>query len=312
MKRIAILAFGLLLFSACEDDPVVTDNSYPTDGLALSEVRTSILLNSYNPSLGFVSETGRLLAEDAYPNTFTHLSLVNDPGSPLYSAIADSIYLNQPLAAGPSFYVNDQTVDPALLLQSIDDAQGKRPIAVVNHAVTTNDTAWIIDSKVQFFRDTVNPGFRIATYMATTIKAKNYNGLGINLNTNPASGLVKVENDATLWEVELDNSDTTRKLTAVNDTFMHRNVMVKNFNPESAWGFSFEEYSPFGQSFSEGDIIGTRTTPIRHYFLRPESGESEAHDPGYDYSPSFITIIWVQNQDTDKYEYINSVMTSLD
>lgn len=311
MKRIAILAFGLLLFSACEDDPVVTDNSYPTDGLALPEVRTSILLNSYNPSLGFVSETGRLLAADAYPGAFTHMSLVNDGASPLYSAIADSIYLNQPLAAGPSFYLNDQTVDPALLLQSVDDAQGKRPIAVVNHKVTTNDTAWIIDSKVKFFRDTVNPGFRIATYMATSLVAKNYPGLGFNLNTNPAQGLVKNVGDATLWEVDLDNIDSTRKITTANDTFMHRNVMVKNYNPESAWGTSFEEYSPFGQSFSEGDVIGTRTTPIRHYFLRPESGDSDAHDPGYAFSPSFVTIIWVQNQDTDKYEYVNSVMTTL-
>lgn len=311
MKRIAILAFGLLLFSACEDDPVVTTNSYPTDGLALPEVRTSLLLNSYNPSLGFVSETGRLLAADAYPGAFTHLSMVNDPASPLYSAIADSVYLNQPLAAGPSFYLNDQTVDPALLLPSIDDAQGKRPIAVVNHSVQTNDTAWLVDVKVKFFRDTVNPGFRVATYMATSIKAKNYPGLGINLNTNPSSGLVKNENDATLWETELDNIDSTRKLTAVNDTFMHRNVLVKNYNPESAWGTSFEEYSPFGQSFSIGDVIGTSTTPIRHYFLRPESGDSDAHDPGYEFNPSFITIIWVQNQDTDKYEYINSVMTEL-
>lgn len=312
MKRIAILALGMLIFSACEDDPAPAASGYPTDGLALPQVRTSIILSSYNPSVGYVSEIPRLMLSDAYPNAFTFMNVVTDGGNPLYSAIADSITFNQPLAGAPSLYLNDQTVDPATIFDAVDVAQDKKPLATVNHKVTVTDTAWLVDSKVKFWKDTVNSGFRIATYMTATIKAKNYTGLSINLNVTPSPSLVKVENDASLWDVALNNIDTTKTLTAVNDTFMHRNVLVKNFNKESAWGFSFEEYSPFGQSFSIGDIIGTKTTPIRHYFLRPETEDEDAYDPGYEYSPGFITVIWVQNEDTFKYEYVNSVMTTLD
>lgn len=313
MKRITLLAVAMMVFTACEDDPVATTASFPTDDLALPEVRTSLMLSSYNPSTGYLSEIPRILLADAQAGAFTQMSLVNDAGNPLYSAISDSIAWNQPLAPAPAIYLNDQTVDPALLLDAVETASERRPLATVNHKVTRTDTAWLIDAKVKFWKDTINPGFRIETYMTASAVAKNHTAAGVNLNLNNTPGVVKVVNDASLWDVDIESTvDSTKIITAVNDTFYHRNVLVKNFNEESAWGLGFDEYSPFGQSLSAGDIIGTSTTPIRHFFYRPESGEASAYDPGYEYKVGFITIIWVQNQDTFKYEYVNSVMTVLD
>lgn len=312
MKRIVILALGLMILSSCEDDPVVNTNTYPTDNLALPEVRTSILISSYNPSVGYASEIPRLVLQDAAPDALSYLSVVTDGGSPLYSPTADSLAFNQPLAGAPSLYLNRETVDFANLFSAANDAADKRPIATVNHKVSITDTAWIVDAKVKFWKDTINPGFRIATYMTANVRARNYNGLGFDLNVTPAQGVASVANDASFWDGNIPNIDSSGFVAQKNDPFNHRNILVKNFNPESAWGFSFEEYSPFGQSFSTGDIIGTSTTPIRHYFLRPETGEDEAYDPGFGFTPGFVTVIWVQNEDTFKYEYINSVMTVLD
>ncbi|WP_421753705.1 hypothetical protein [Croceimicrobium sp.] len=311
MKRIALFGLALLTLASCEDDPVVKTNTYPTDNLALPQVRSSLILSSYSPSFGYIAEIPRLLLSDQYGSELTFMNVVTDANSEFYSAIADSITFNQPLEAAPSFYLNDETVDMASLLTDIEPALAKKPIATVNHKVTVTDTAWVVDSKVRFWVDTMNRGFRIATYMTLSAKAANYPTAGLDLRVNAAPGTVISNGDLSVWDQNLQSLDSSGTVTTKGDPFYHSNVLVRNFNPESAWGFSFEEYSPFGQSFSKGDIIGTKTTPIRHYFPTPNSGLDGAIDVDFEFTPGFLTVIWCENSETAKYEYINSVFTAL-
>lgn len=311
MKRFALIALSVLTLASCEDDPVVTTSSYPTDGLALPQVRNSIIFTSYLPMSGYTTQIPMLILDDAYTENLNYVNVVNDGNNAFYSAIADSITFNQPLQAPPSFYLNDATVDLPSLSMAVESSMDKKPVASVNHKVTITDSAWVVDSKVKFWRDTVNKGFRVATYMLVNAKAANYPTAGINLNVNPAQGVITNNNDLSYWDYEVPNIDTSKTLTSKGDIFYHQHVLVKNFNDESAWGFPFTEYTPFGESFSDGDVIGTSTTPIRHYFPKPDSDIEGAFEPDYEFTPAFITIIWCQNADTYKYEYINSVLTSL-
>ncbi len=311
MKRILLLALGLSTIVACKDDPAPAPSGYPTDGLALPETKNALLINSYLPMVGYATDIPSLIAEDAFAGQINMLNVVNDANNPLYSRISDSLALNQPLQMAPAHYVNDETFSFDGLIGAIDNANKRRPIAAVNHAITSNDTAWIVDSKVKFFRDTVNQGFRIETYMLANVRAREYDNSSIDLKVNPSDGIVRTVGNASRWAFELQNFDSTRTLTTRDDFYVHRQIMARNFNPESAWGFPFTDYSPFGQAFSVGDIIGTRTTPIQHFFMKPGSGSTLAYEPGFDYIPSFLTVIWVLNEDTFKYEYINSVLTTV-
>lgn len=312
MKRFALLALSVLSLAACKDDPAPTASSYPTDGLALPQVKNAMALTSYLPTAGVATQIPSLIFKDAYQENFNYVNVVNNPTSPFYSPIADSITFNQPLQAPPSFYLNDQSADllniPAAA-EAIDVALKKKPVASVNHKVTITDTAWVVDSKVKFWKDTANNGFRIATYMVASVKAAMYPN--VNLLLNPSTGVIKTENDMSIWETAIPSLDSTSNVVSPGDIFYHQNILVKNFNEESAWGFPFTEYTPFGESFSAGDVIGTSTTPIRHYFPKPDSKIDGAFEPDFEFTPAFITVIWCQNADTYKYEYINCVMTEL-
>lgn len=311
MKRFALFALSILALTGCEDDPVVTQNAYPTDGLALSQVRNSLIMTSYLPMSGYTTQIPNLVLDDAYGENVHYMNVVNDPNNTFYSAIADSITFNQPLDAPPAFYLNDATVDLPSLAEAVATSLAKNPIASVNHKLTNTDSAWVIDSKVRFWKDTINSGFRIATYMLVNAKAANNPTTGINLTVNPAQGVILNNNDLSQWDTDIPNIDSTGSVASKGDIFYHQNVLVKNFNDESAWGSPFTDFSPFAQSFSRGDVIGTESTPIRHYFPKPDSDIEGAFTPDYEFSPSFITIIWCQNADTYKYEYINSVLTSM-
>lgn len=314
MKRFALLALSVLSLAACKDDePTSNTNSYPTDGLALPQVKNALLLNSYFPMVGMTTQIPTLVFKDAYEENLNYVNVVNNPTSPFYSPIADSITFNQPLQAAPNFYLNDQTVSLINVVDAIDAidlALAKKPIATVNHRVSINDTAWVVDSKVKFWRDTANKGFRIATYMVASVKAAMYPN-NLNLLVNPSTGIIRNDNDLSIWETNIPNLDSSANVVSAGDIYYHQNILINNFNAESAWGFPFTEYTPFGESFSDGDIIGTESTPIRHYFPKPDSKIAGAFDPDFEFTPAFITIIWCQNADTYKYEYINSVMTEL-
>lgn len=317
MKKIFLLAllFGMM---ACGDDGDGNGNGssgYPTDNLALPEQKNALLFASYLPINGVLAAIPNLILEDLHRDQFSMVSVIQDPNLfPIYTTAADSLSLNQPLQMAPSFYLNDKDANLGTLVEDAELALSRRPLITVNHRVSQNDTAWLVDSKVKIWRDTLGPNIRIETYFLANFKAVNYSDLGINLQAQASQGAIRNEDSLSLWDLDLQNIDSTRVLRRNGDPFYHPAILLANATEESAWGLPLGSYTPFGSIFQENDVIGTRSTPIRHYFLKPD--QFDTNEPmslleELEFQPIFLTIVWALNLENGKYEYINSVSTQL-
>jgi hypothetical protein len=312
MKKIIVLLAASFFFVACEDDDNGTaTNGYPTDGLALPETKNALMIGSYAQASGLSLEILRATAQDLYPGQLNYFSVVANQGSPLYNGLTDSISLNQPLSPAPSVYLNEGPLDIATAFTSIEKELNRRPVASVNHAIGQNDTAWVIDSKVKFWRDTTGGQFYIETYLASSMIAANYQSLSINLQTSPAAGFIRNQDTVSVWDADIPNADSSSFLFNKEDAFYHPMILSSSANSAFAWGVNVGDYTPFGLSFSVNDVIGTETTPIRHYILKPDSDIVGAYSPGFEFTPTFVTVIWALNVETAKFEYINSISTTL-
>jgi hypothetical protein len=312
MKKIIVLLVASLFFVACKDtNNEPTNSGYPTDGLALPETKNALMIGSYTPVSGLSLVILSATARDLYPGQLNYFSVVASTSSPLYNALTDTLSLNQPLFPAPSIYLNEGPLDPLNPFGSIEKELNRRPVASVNHAISQNDTAWVIDNKVKFWRDTIGGGFYIETYLASSMVAANYQSRSINLQVTANAGFTRNQDTVSVWDVDILNADSSSILFKKDEAYYHPMILSSNANPDFAWGFSISDYTPFGGAFSINDIVGTETTPIRHYILKPDSDIVGAYSPGFEFTPTFITVIWSLNAETAKFEYINSVSTTL-
>ncbi len=311
MKKILVLLAASMFFVACEEETPPSPIGYATDSLALPETKNALVIASYVPATGFTFDIFRANIQNLYPGEVNYFSVVGDQSSPLYNALTDSISLNQPLEPAPSWYLNEGPLDLATAATSIEKELGRRPVATVNHVVSSNDTAWVIDSKVKFWRDSTGGSFYIETYLASSMVAANYQAIGANLQVTAVSGFIKNVDSVSYWAADIKNADSTSTLFRKDRPFRHPMILSASANPDFAWGVNIGEYTPFGAAFSENDIIGTETTPIKHFILKPDSEIEGAYAPGFNFTPTFITVIWALNKETSKFEYINSVSTTL-
>jgi hypothetical protein len=195
------------------------------------------------------------------------------------------------------------------LIVDIEDAVMRRPVASVEHAVTRTDTAWLVDAKVKFWRDTLGAGFRIATYFLANVDAANYSTLGLDLRMGEVQNFIAQGDSLSTWITDVPNLDSTRNVTSNGEVYVHPFVLVDNFWPLSFLGRELGSFTPFGFQFNENDIIGTRSTPIRSYFLYPEEME-DPDEMAYAFEPAFLTVIWFQNPATGNVSYINSFLST--
>jgi len=311
MKKIILFLTAALFYTSCEENPPAPQPGYPTDNLVLAETKNALLIASYMPSTGYSFDILRATVQDLYPGQVNYFSAVGDQSSALYNGLTDSISLNQPLEPAPSLYLNDATLDPASVEESIERELNKKPIASVNHVISQNDTAWLIDSKIKFWKDSTGGTFYIETYLGSSMIAANYSSLGVNIQANAAAGFVRNVDSISVWEKDINNLDSSKVLFKKDKPFRHPMVLSASSNPDFAWGVSLCEYTPFCAAFSANDLIGTKFTPISQYILKPDSDIEGAYSPGFDFKPTFITVIWALNKETAKFEYINSVSTTL-
>lgn len=310
MRKLTIFSLVFLMLLGCEEENGGGDGgdngngNYPTDGLPLPQQVRSLLLTNYGPgdqgSVGF--EVIRLRNESSFGNDLNHLSLVVAQGHPLYSITADTIRANFLNLSPPSFVVDFEGISPADLENAVEAEINKKPILSVAHAVTSNDTAWIIDNKVKFYKDTLSSGIFIQTYLLAKIKAQDYGA--VNLNAPAVSNLTKIVDNATLWDLDVPNLDSSANAISENDEYFHQWVLLEGFE-DNTWGKQLGTYWPFGPEFYENDVIGTEDTPIRHYFLKPEKG-----DYPYEFDPQFISVVWILNPFSGNWEYVNSYQSN--
>lgn len=304
MRKLALFAVLSLFIVSCDndDDDNGSDSNtgYPTDDLALPNRVNSLLLTNYGPAdqATLSYEVARLVNESSYGGQLNHLSLVVAQGNPLYSITADTIRANFLNLGVPAFVVDFEGVTPLGLPDAVEAETNKNPLLYVAHEVTSNDTAWVVDSKVKFFKDTTSSGIFIQTYLLGQIRAREYDN--VNLNAASVSNLTTIRDMETFWDATVPNLDSSANAINENDPFFHRWVLLEGFQGDT-WGTQLGSYWPFGPEFFKNDVIGTRDTPIRHYFLKPEKGDYE-----FSFSPQFLTVVWILNPFTGNYEYVNS------
>ena len=303
MRKLIIFGFALALAVGCEknkggEEPSTPD--FPTNDLELKNQVNSLLLTNYGPndqgSVGY--EVARMRNESSFGGRLNHLSLVVNPTSPLYNIMADTIRTNFLNLGTPAFVVDFQPVNPADLETAVEAEMNKKAILSVAHKVSSNDTAWIVDNKVKFFKDTISSGIFIQTYMIAKIKAQKYNT--IDLNAGQITNLTRRTDDVSYWDASIPNLDSSSNAVSKGDVYFHRWVLVDGFGLNT-WGTQLATYWPFGPNFFKNDVIGTEDTPIRHHFLKPEKGTIP-----YEFSPQFITVVWILNPFSGNWEYVNS------
>lgn len=313
MKKILLLSTIIALsFSSCkDDDETPISKGYVTDGLPLAEEKNALLMTGtslQNPGTG-VYETIRLIGTDDFKGRVNTFNLLNSNATKLYDPYADSIMMNFQSPMSPYFVVNDEEVplDLTSLINALKAGTRGKPVLAVSHKVTQNDSAWVVNHKVKFFKDSIYDQFFIDTYMLAKLKAQVYNPdelMEISLRIPNSKDLIvnPEEPMESQWANDIPNLDSSGFVAKKGDAFYHQNLLIDKFDSTSTWGPQLGSYWPFGGEFYAGDVIGTKDTPIIQYFLKSKN-MTDFFDT---YDIKFMSIVWVRNPLTGTMEHVNS------
>jgi hypothetical protein len=321
MKKIIFLFSVLFFFSACDedndDDNGGENTGYPTDNLALPEEQKPLLLVNHDPSSGasFPMELQRILLEDEFGDDFNSVNLVALQASPFIGSLEA-----QELADELGILTNNGSLLNNTLVSATDDLfsavttriETVKPLITVAHRVTKNDSAWLVDCKVKFWKDTADPErFRIESYWLANIPAYNYSELGLDLRGPQINDLVEQGDSLGQWIAPVTSPlDSTRTVISAGEEYEHKNILLTGAHPDEAFGVPIADFTPFGDRYFENDIVGTRSTPIRNYFLRPNQDTDPDNDIEILYTPVFLTVVWSVDPVTGDAEYLNSFMST--
>lgn len=310
MKKLlfAILSTGLVMTS-CKDDSVVEPSGYPTDNLTIQKEQKALTFTTQTFSINttLTINTFRLAASYEVRNDAYHMAFVTDPSASLYRPIADSLmlYFGFNKMDPTEIFINGESVplDPMTLEMDYEDATMGKPVLGLAHAVSENDTAYVIDTKVEFYKDTLvqSEGLMIETYMVGDIPARKFGATGEDFRFQAIKNYIVNTDSASIWDVNVPNLDSSGTIFKKGTTVQNQNVFLANANEENEFGTPLSEYWLFGGDFHEADIIGTADTPIRHFI--PKLGEDEF---GYERKVKFITVVWIFDPMTNSYTYLNS------
>jgi len=310
MKKFSAFTLLLLALAACDNDDDDNDDG-PTGNNSITVAEESRVLlftgldNTNEASVTF--QDVMLKSRDAYPGLVNNISLVDSSLSDLGQAIADSVILAFGFGQPPYFRLNNLESDAAGVLTDPFTLTARKPIVSLNQNITTNDSAWMVDIKVKFFKDTAKAKFRIQTYLVGNVTAEANPGLGYDV-TQDGSTLVVTNGDKTVWNYDVKNVDSTLTLVTKGSDYVHQHILLDYFNV-TPMGKPLDSYWPFGEDYIANDVIGTKDTPILHYFLKPDQPFTTY--PQYDFVPEFVTVLWLQDPMTGSWLYINSVQSTL-
>ena len=106
------------------------------------------------------------------------------------------------------------------------------------------------------------------------------------------------------------NADTSKVLESKGSPFYYENVFLAKFDSTGTWGYPLGDYWPFNNEFYNGDIIGTKDTPIRHYFQKFTSQNADSEDLVANTEISFMSIVWVRDMSTGSFVHANSFIST--
>ncbi|MGB0176858.1 MAG: hypothetical protein ACPF9D_06815, partial [Owenweeksia sp.] len=271
MKKFTLLFLVVTAALSCKKDDGggPSEPPYPTDDLVLEEKTNSLMLMPYAPGdkSKLPNQVFCELLEYEYEGTFSHLNIVTGMGHPFNFPVADSIATHFGYPKQGIFTLNGQVLDPEEVPDVIELTELEKPTVAVAHKVMDTDTAWVVDAKVKFLRDTSSVNFTIETYMILDVPAEKYDKY--DLRYPKTEGVTDLNDDFSFWIKNIVSFDSTETVIAANDPYIHHNILYKNFNSRNSFGTKLSEINPLGGEFFKNDVYGTRFTPIRHYFKKP-------------------------------------------
>lgn len=317
MKKYFALPLLFIGLIACDDDNKddQNDGSYPTDNLSLTADKRAVAFFSYNPNSSAMAsyEQFRLMAESHFSGDLDFMTFVSDGSSLLYSEASDSLSTELSLVSPPQFMINKTPVDLSNVFSELEmvTTDPRKPIASISHKVTRTDSAWIVDNKIKFWKDTLAEDFFVETYFLANVPAINYSSAGMDLRHPAVQNLIEHKDSLATWAKDVESViDSGEVVVKAGTTYEHPYILIDSYTENSIYGTRISEYSPFEFFFSANDVIGTRYTPIRHYFYRPGFDDDIYSNMTYDFEPAFISIIWSKNVKTGEVDFINSYMST--
>jgi hypothetical protein len=209
-----------------------------------------------------------IIATNTFNDSVNNESLIipfaSHTGDPLESSVQTALNTAFPTTGVPNFYV--QNVDAGQsILGPIAGALAATPKVGVNHAWTmnaTNDTIYVYP-KVQFFENSQNSKYYVQSYVLVgAIDAKEYSGAGATVDLNQVSSvpIVTTGSGATpsKWTGQAD--PLTKK--NAGDIYQHEHTPMTSGLTPNAFGVELDSINPLGDDFFEGDIFGSKFTPI--------------------------------------------------
>jgi hypothetical protein len=316
MRKIFFYTFTALVMVSCgndDDDDGNQNTGYPTDNLSLKDEKKVLIFTNYAPfsASSIDNKKDEAIGNQAFGDDFNWVNLVAPP-APLTSQASIDLLTAFNLSSANGLNLNglDYSNNDMLIEDVASRFEKGRPVASVSHKVTKNDTAWLIDCKVKFWKDTLAANrFKIESYFLADIPAYNYKSLGVDLRMALVPNVIDQGDSISSWAVSVSNLDSTAQVIRVGDEYVHTNIMFDKATPDSLFGNPISSYTPFGFQYFENDVVGTRSTPIRHFFLRPDRDDITTNDIEFIYTPVFLTVIWSEDPITGAVDYLNSFIS---
>lgn len=302
MKRIviAIISVGML-FAACEKDTPTTGNqSYPTDGLTVENKQRVLVMEQTGAWCQFCPNGAATMVELVAFYEDAIVPIAVHSGDALTAPISGIWDNNFPASGVPNFYVMNEDAGQAPQ-NKISGYLNQIPFVGITHAIETTDSSWNVYPKLQVFEASFNEDYLINSYLILdAVLAKDY-GSGIDLNqisSVPIAGGV----NPTKWLQDAAFVDGEPQIRA-GDDYYHTESLVGVANTFNPFGLALADFNPFGNEYIDGDILGTKNTPILLSIPRVSIAPFETEI-------SIVTIVWrLRTDGSGAFDYVNGYMS---
>ncbi len=307
MKKLAIVLLSIgVVFSACkkEEDKGTTGSSYPTDGLTVSAKQRVLVVEHTGAWCQYCPNGAVIMTEMIGTYNDDIIPIVAHDGDPLAMPATKKIADNYPAAGYPNFYVMN-TEEGQSPSNAIAGATSLKPVMGVTHAVVNTDSSWNVYPRIEVFESSLAEDYLVNSYILLSgIVAKEYSGGTIDLNQTSSVAVAGGVNP-TKWLQDAAIVDG-KPLIKAGSTYMHNEALVASSNTSNPFGFAIAEANPFGTEYIEGDILGTKNTPI--LLSIPKFSPA----PFVDAEMTVVTIIWrLRTDGSGAYDYVNGYMSHL-
>jgi len=294
MRKYFYLALAPFFLTSCPGpDPVDPEpEPYVTDSLVVNEASNALLFETTGTWCQYCpngTATMRRIINQYNTDHARIIGFASHTGDALETPLQTALNALFTASGVPNFYVNNddagQQVDgPVGVALAAEPVVGA---AHVWHENATGDSV-IVDIKVQFFDDENLSNYFVQSYLLVSdIEAREYNlgGIPIDLNqTSSVNWMTKGSgNTPTTWAV----TDSAVGVTA-GDIVTHDHIPFTMGSTENPYGVPLDSINPLGTSFFDGDIFGSKYTPIQ---IKIDKSALSAI-AGIPHSLSVATLIW--------------------